>query len=423
MKIVHAADLHIDSPFLGLVRYDGAPIDRVRGATRRAFEQVIQLCLTEEARFLVLAGDVFDSGWKDASSGVYFLGQLGRLRAIGCTVLLLRGNHDFDLTKTLRFPDHVKEFPAGAAAKKKGAATFVFEKEGVAFHGVSYAAQKVSETLLPSYPAPLADLLNVGVLHTNATGNTEHAPYAPCSVADLVAHGYGYWALGHVHDHKVLSEAPWVVYPGNTQGRSVREVGTKGCVVIEVEDGTPDRITRVRFEATDVMRYFRTEVALDKDDDEDELHAKVRRQVEELASSCDGRMCAVRIVVRGACRANAAVVARPDTIKAQIRADVAGLGDVWTEKIELLTQPAASIDELRAAKGLIGDLLEYTEMLRHDDSGADRAKIKTALEPLKKKIGKHLEVAKVDVMNDEWLLDIVAQAEALLVERLTRGEG
>src|SRR4051794_24401085 len=101
MKIVHAADLHIDSPFLGLVRYDGAPTDRVRGATRRAFENVIALCLAEEARFLVLAGDVFDAGWKDASSGVYFLAQLGRLRAVGCTVLLLRGNHDFDLTQTL----------------------------------------------------------------------------------------------------------------------------------------------------------------------------------------------------------------------------------------------------------------------------------------------------------------------------------
>ncbi|MDB4994314.1 MAG: metallophosphoesterase, partial [Myxococcaceae bacterium] len=176
MKIVHAADLHIDSPFLGLVRYDGAPTERVRGATRRAFENVIELCLTEEARFLVLAGDVFDSGWKDASSGVYFLAQLGRLKAIGCTVLLLRGNHDFDLTKTLRFPDHVKEFPAGAAAKKKGATTFAFEKEGVAFHGISYGAQKVAETLLPSYPAPLPELLNIGVLHTNATGSTAHAP-------------------------------------------------------------------------------------------------------------------------------------------------------------------------------------------------------------------------------------------------------
>jgi DNA repair exonuclease SbcCD nuclease subunit len=421
MKIVHAADLHIDSPFRGLVRYDGAPTERVRGATRRAFENVIALCLTEEARFLILAGDVFDAGWKDASSGVYFLAQLGRLRAIGCTVLLLRGNHDFDLTQTLRFPpEHVKEFPAGAAAKKKGAATFVFEKEGVAFHGISYGTQKVPDSLLPGYPKALPDLLNIGVLHTSAAGSSEHATYAPCTVADLEGHGYAYWALGHVHEHKILSKSPWVVYPGNTQGRSVREVGTKGCVVLEVE-GTV--ITDVRFEPTDVMRYFHVDVPLDKDDDEDELYAKVRSRLEPLVASADGRMCAARIVVRGACRANAAVVSKPDIVRSQIRADVAGLGDVWTEKIELLTQPAASIDELREAEGLIGDLLDYTEVLRHEDSGADRARIKTALEPLKKKIARHLEIAKIDVLSDEWLLDTLAQAEALLVERLTRGDG
>jgi DNA repair exonuclease SbcCD nuclease subunit len=423
MKIVHAADLHIDSPFLGLVRYDGAPVDRVRGATRRAFENVIELCLAEDARFLVLAGDVFDAGWKDAAgSGGYFLAQLNRLRETKCTVLLLRGNHDHDLTRTLDFPDHVKEFqaPGGATgARKKAGTSHVFEREGVVFHGVSYASQKVTETLLPGYPEPLPDLLNVGVLHTNATGSALHAPYAPCSIGDLLAKQYGYWALGHVHEHKILHRDPYIVYPGNTQGRSVRETGAKGCVLLDV-DGT--RVEGLRFVATDVMRYFDEDVVLAREDDRDELHAAVRARLSEVVEQSEGRLAAVRVTLRGACRAHAAVVTMPETIIEQVRADVAGSMDVWVEKIDLRTSPAVSIDELREAKGLLADLLAYTHDLASDEAGADRAALARTLEPLKKKVARQLEAIDLRVGDDAWMIDVIAQAEALLVELLTRGE-
>ena len=252
MKIVHAADLHIDSPLKGLERYEGAPVERVRQATREAFKKVIALCLDERARFLVLAGDVFDGDWKDVNTGLFFLAQLSRLRAIGCDVLLLRGNHDFELTRALTYPEHVHEFSVAEGAKgARGRRTTVFSAEGVAFHGVSYGDRQVKESLLPSYPDPIAGMLNFGVLHTNATGSTEHAVYAPCTVESLVAKGYDYWALGHVHGHAVLRERPFVVYPGNTQGRSVRELGPKGCVLIDVDDGA---VRGVQFVETSVMR-------------------------------------------------------------------------------------------------------------------------------------------------------------------------
>ena len=125
MKIVHAADLHIDSPLRGLERYEGAPVDRVRGATRAAFRNVVDLCVREQARFLVLAGDVFDSDWKDVSTGLFFVNELRRLREVGCRVVLLRGNHDFELTRALDYPDHVHEFTALDGDKK----SFRFERE------------------------------------------------------------------------------------------------------------------------------------------------------------------------------------------------------------------------------------------------------------------------------------------------------
>src|SRR5437763_730789 len=116
----------------GLERYEGAPVDRVRHATRSAFTRVIDTCLAEEAKFLVLAGDVFDEDWKDYNTGIFFVSQLQRLRAIGCRALVLRGNHDFELTRALKWPDFVREF-AGPKPGRRGHNTFVFDGEGVAF--------------------------------------------------------------------------------------------------------------------------------------------------------------------------------------------------------------------------------------------------------------------------------------------------
>lgn len=420
MKFVHAADLHIDSPLKGLVRYEGAPIERARRATRDAFERVVRICLEQRASFLVLAGDVFDGDWKDVGTGLFFVSQLARLREVGCRVLLLRGNHDFELTKNLTYPEHVHEF----SAAKEGDArrTFRFEEEaGVCFHGVSYGAQKVASSLLPSYPAPVPDCLNVGVLHTNATSSREHAAYAPCTVAELVAHGYQYWALGHVHEHAVLHEDPWVVYPGNTQGRSVREVGVKGCVVVEAEGA---RVKAVSFEATDTMRYHVETIRLSTDDDRDELASKVRARLDEVVAQSDGRLAAVRLIVRGACRAHAAVVSERESLLAQLRADaIERGGDVWLEKVALATAPPQSMEALRASKGLVSELLASIEHLRGEDAETERRELRASLAPLKKKLARELEELGLDVDGEAWFSAVLERAEALLVERLTEPQG
>ena len=418
IKLVHAADLHVDSPLLGLERYPGAPVERARLATRNAFERVIDLCLAERARFLVLAGDVFDGDWKDVNTGLWFVTQLLRLRAIGADVLLVRGNHDFELGSALPYPDHVHEFsPVGA----RGAVhTFTFEAEGVAFHGVSYPSKRVVDSLLPHYPRPTSGLLNVGVLHTNAAGSADgaaHARYAPCTVAELVDHGYDYWALGHVHGHEVLHRAPWVVYPGNTQGRSVRETGAKGCVVVDLDEAG---VRDVRFEDTSVMRWFVEDLRLGRDDEREELLAAARVRLSELAASLDGRIGAVRLRVSGACRAHASVVAGAEALVAELRADAIDRHpDLWLEKVELHTAPATSLEELRGASGLVADLLAHVEHLREDEGDADRARLLEALRPLRRKLAG--ELPELDLGDRSVLDGAIDDAEAWLAEQLTGG--
>jgi DNA repair exonuclease SbcCD nuclease subunit len=403
MKFVHAADLHIDSPLRGLDAYDGAPVERVREATRRALTNLVQLCLDERAAFLVLAGDVFDGEWKDFNTGLFFLRELNRLRDAGTRVFLVRGNHDAasEVTRSLTWPAHVRVFADDRAE------TVVLEEHGVALHGLSYPRRDVKDSLVPQYPAPIDGALNIGIMHTNAEGRPGHANYAPCRVNELVRKGYDYWALGHVHAHEILHTAPWVVFPGNTQGRHIRETGPKGAVVVSVEHGP---ITAVRHAPLDVVRWRELGLTLGSDDGVDELYDRAREAFAHARDEAEGRLVAARLVIDGATRAHAEVAAARDKVVGELRARALDVGDaLWLEKIELRTRPAVALDELRASEGFVGELLRAVDEARRDPALA--AELRVQLQPLLEKLGDELP-GDVDVAA---LLD---EVEAHLVSAL-----
>ncbi|MDZ7615944.1 MAG: DNA repair exonuclease, partial [Patescibacteria group bacterium] len=94
MKFIHAADVHLDSPLQGLMRYEGAPADEIRAATRRALENLVALALEEDVAFVLIAGDVYDGDWKDHNTGLFFASQMARLREADIPVVMISGNHD-----------------------------------------------------------------------------------------------------------------------------------------------------------------------------------------------------------------------------------------------------------------------------------------------------------------------------------------
>ena len=213
---VHAADIHLDSPLRGLERYESAPAERMRLATREAFENLVQYCVTEKVDFLLLAGDLYDGDWRDYNTGLFFLRQMGLLRDAGIPVFIVWGNHDAEnaMTKKLSPLQNMHVFPSRKAETKR------LEELNVSIHGHSYGKKDVSDDLSVSYPAPDAGCFNIGLLHTSADGRSpEHARYAPCSIEALADKGYGYWALGHLHKRDVLRADPHIVFPGNLQGR------------------------------------------------------------------------------------------------------------------------------------------------------------------------------------------------------------
>ena len=290
-KFVNSADIHLDSPLRGLDRYEGAPTDRLRGATRRALENLVQLCLDEKAAFLLIAGDLYDGEWPDYNTGLFFLSQVKRLREADIAVYMIRGNHDakskITASLSLRLPDGVYDLTTARAETK------VLDNFGVAIHGRGYPKWNTTEDLSLTYPEPLAGYFNIGLLHTCANGRDGHEAYAPCKLDGLVAKGYEYWALGHVHAREVLRRKPWIVFPGNLQGRHAREIGPKGASVVTVEDGN----VAVEHRALDDVRWVRCDVDASRAATADDVMDLVRLSLKSEADGASERIVGARVVV------------------------------------------------------------------------------------------------------------------------------
>jgi exonuclease SbcD len=333
-KLVHAADLHLDSPLVGLERYEGAPVAELRRATRGALDRLVELCISEQAALLLIAGDLFDGNWRDYSTGLFLVERMTRLREAGVRVVWIRGNHDAAsrLRKHLRMPENVRELRTAEPESVS------FEDLNLVVHGQGFAEAAVMEDLTRRYPPAVAGAVNVGLLHTALDGREGHAPYAPCTLTGLVDRGYDYFALGHAHTHEVVSRAPWVVYPGNLQGRQARESGPKGAVIVEF-DGA--RVTNVAHRALDVVRWAKVVVEAPQAASLDDVGEAVRQRLGAECRSAGERLVAARVEIVGPSPVHAALKADPERVTETVRAaalDVDG-GSAWVERVVVRTRP------------------------------------------------------------------------------------
>ncbi|MEA3241599.1 MAG: DNA repair exonuclease, partial [Pseudomonadota bacterium] len=255
VKFIHTADIHLDSPLKGLEIHEDAPVEAIRGATRRAFENLISLAIEEDVDFVLIAGDLYDGDWRDYNTGLFFVRQMGKLDAAGIKVFIVSGNHDAasQITRAMPLPDNVTVFSAKKPQSVK------LDELGVIIHGQSYSSRAMSENLGLNYPRQEPGFFNIGLLHTSLTGREGHDVYAPCTIDELKSRGYDYWALGHVHQREVVSTDPLIVFSGNIQGRHIKETGAKGVTLVRVEDG---RIVEVEAVELDVLRWSICQVDL-----------------------------------------------------------------------------------------------------------------------------------------------------------------
>lgn len=335
-RFLHAADIHLDSPLHGLSKYEGLPEEDIRGATRAAFDNLVQRAIEEAVDFVVIAGDLFDGEWKDMSTGLYFARAMGRLDREGIPVFLLAGNHDAAsvISRSIPWPPNVRLFGA------RRPETHLLADLRVAIHGQSFSTPAVTDNLVLSYPEAAEHHFNIGMLHTALAGRQGHADYAPCSLEDLRAKQYDYWALGHVHQHEIVCEAPHVVFPGNTQGRTIRETGAKGAVIVTVEDGEVAAVVRIEL---DVLRWALVEMdctSMRVDAVSDGLRGALLSAWQENAG---GMPLVARLVLKGETEDAGAFVDSASELRDAARAIAASVSPhLFVEKVKVLVAPPPS---------------------------------------------------------------------------------
>ena len=429
MRFIHTADLHIDSPLRGLSRYEGAPLERLRGATRRALERLVDLAVDERIDFLLIAGDLYDRDWQDFHTGLFVREQMVRLGRAGIAVFIVQGNHDARgvISRQVPWPDNVKVFSSRTAE------TAHLPALGVAIHGHSFPDREVPEDLVPNYPAALAGCFNIGLLHTSLTGAEGHDSYAPTSLPVMKSRGYDYWALGHVHARQVVCEVPRVVFPGNLQGRHARETGAKGCELVTVDGGT----LQARFVALDVVRWHQLRIDAQPAQTLDDLARRVTQALQSAVADAGDVLHAARIILTGETHLHAMEARQPGTLAAAVRAaaqDVSG-AEVWIEQVRLDLRSPVDRGGLRQGGDALGELVRWVDVLSGDASKLEQFCRNALAEVLDKVPADVLAALTHDgadagnALSDiprlddaAGLLALLGDAEATLLARLNAGE-
>jgi DNA repair exonuclease SbcCD nuclease subunit len=394
-KILHAADIHLDSPLQKLGHYEGAPAEQIRRASRRALENLVAAAIDDSVDLVVIAGDLYDGDWPDQNTGLFFVSQARRIVDAGIPVVVIRGNHDAAnrMTSSLPLPKN----PDGSEIMIRADAvdSRSFESLGIAVHGRSFQNRAEFDNLAAGYPQPHGGMFNLGLLHTSLTGAEGHDPYSPCTPAQLADKQYDYWALGHVHvrgNHEIQGAAP-VVFSGNLQGRHVRELGPKGCVIVEIDDR--NRCT-TRFRELDVVRWEVCRLDVSDLQHPDQVADRFQAWLAQALPEAGSRLLVIRVELVGETDLLHLLRRGLNSLQASLQAIAVTYGrdQVWLESVKLrctipedgrppvdlegpLESLTAVIDQMKCEEDLqdimVEELSKLARKLPHELSGEDPA--------------------------------------------------
>lgn len=415
-SFIHAADLHIDSPFRGVSTESPELAEQLQKATFQAFSALTEACVEHEVDFLLVAGDVYDGADRSLGAQLKFFEGLERLAKKGIRSFVVHGNHDplSGRMSSLAWPEEVKIFG-------KTAETVTVEVDGEAVatvSGISFPKSDVRSNLSMKLKPGLSGLFNIGLLHTNVGSDTGHEAYAPCELSELESSGMSYWALGHVHTRAILCENPLVVYPGNLQGRSIREQGARGCYLVRVD---AQGVAEMEFLALDVVRWHETTATIEGLETIDALDRKLGETLETLSSDAEGRgiVCRLRIEGRGPLYGVLHAESAVEDLLTRLRERFAGLESwVWVQRIELDCRPEVDLGKRAEQGDLLAEVLTVASEYSSSAEGLDRLEA-AVLDDLWKNTRAHRTLAQ---LGPDHIREILAEAELLCLDLLENDE-
>lgn len=369
-RFVHAADIHLDSPLRSLALRHSDLAELIGNATRRAFVRVIDVCLDEQVDALLIAGDLYDGDQTSMKTARFLAEQLRRLDQVGTRVFIIRGNHDAlsKITKELVLPESVKIFGGRAEAINIDRAPGHIP---VIVHGLSFAQPHAPESLLGRFRPVVEGAINIGMLHTSLGGASGHDLYAPCSVADLQATGFHYWALGHVHRRLAVEGACSIVMPGMPQGRDINEAGPKSVTIVSIAD---DRSIHLEEHVTSVAQFERISIDASGLEDWRDLVSGVAQALENERDAVRSEHLVARVRITGATPLAWRIRRDADLLKTEADDRASAIGHCWVEQLEIACRPVeqrgqSSGDPIRELHRLIEDDILGSEGFRNELAG------------------------------------------------------
>ncbi|HDR88182.1 MAG TPA: DNA repair exonuclease [Bacteroidetes bacterium] len=415
IKFIHTADLHLDTPFRGLSEWNPELAGRLRDATFQSFRNIVNLCLSEEVDFLLIAGDIFDSENRSLAAQLRFVAELKRLTGRDIPVYFVCGNHDplDSWMESLHLPEGVHRFGTEAVEH----ITFARNNQPVAdIYGISFPEKSVRENLALQFerkidPAPFS----IALLHGTVGNPGPHENYAPFRMDEVANKPFDYWALGHIHKPAVIREAhPAMVYPGNPQGRDFGETGPRGCYLVEL---SANQKPRLRFLPAQVIRFETVTADLTGEDRFDRLPARVEEAIKGLSAYNESASYMIRLTLSGRTPLHVHLNRPGETTRlAELLNEGQSPEAPFTriDRIDIRTRPDMDLDQVRKGTDFPAEVLKVFDTYEKDPE-----KLRALLTEIEKEFGHHAARRHLSELPDEEMNELLDRARWLLMDRLT----
>ncbi len=382
-RFIHAADLHLDTPFKGIAANDSEVARRLRDASLDSFDNLINLAVTRKAAFVLFAGDIYDGAERGVRAQLRFQRGLEKLSENGIRACIVHGNHDplsgWSAIRDDQWPEGVTIF----AHDKPGEALIELEgRIAVRVHGISYAKKEMKENLSLLFRRSDGPGMQIGLLHCNLGKNSDHPDYSPCSTEDLLRAGMDYWALGHIHKRsKEQRGRSWIVYPGNTQGRSPKpaETGAKGVFVVEADS---DGVRNIEFEPVDCARFIEMKTDITSAADILDVKRALISEASRVLEKNNGRLLVIRGVLTGVTPVHSKLTEDGITgILSDLRDEDPFEGDVYWESVLDNSRRELDLNSIRRRNDFLSAVLRYSESIFEEGMKDEREELSEQCAP------------------------------------------
>lgn len=428
LRFIHTADIHLGS-ILHFTRKTGRSLTDIRNnAVYNSFSKVCDTAIREKVDFILISGDIYDKEARSVKGNSFFINECRRLQNNNIKVFVIGGNHDpiSEDNELFSLPDNVIIF----GSQKPEIYEFKDEdgKTYCRIIGQSYRSNWDSRKMYSNYNLPKDNALNIALLHTELDNSNN---YVPCLPSDLKAiEKIHYWALGHIHKHKIVDTNPFIVYPGIPQGRDFGEEGCGGFVLVQA---TGTKIDKVDFIHVSDILWEKKDIDITGEESiknigdlEDFLFSKCEELEENIKKHL---VCikgiAARLTITGRGEIYNLVNGREEEVKEYL---IENLNSklinnnpfIYIDFIEInIRRPAEELDMLVKNNEIFEEISKTVLECLNDDNFIK--KLGAVWE--KTKAVEDINVKKIQ-LNDEFLKRIVKQIENIVTDAiLESGEG